>query len=618
MLTLRISRKYLRRRSVFALAVLLLSALIAIWVALSGHRGVQLHAKNISALDEAFVSLAEMSLAFERIQRNPTSQKAIVERSRIRLSARSAAGALTELKLANSRSAFSARGQKILAQPSLNPLTEFDDILFMSKVLADPQRQNSGPEAVKTAALASDLTRRLIPVLMQVKEAEVRASQVASKRQVVYAIIAALTGVCGVLVAVKYVYFPMERFIIKAQSKIEESRRRAEAASEAKSVFLATMSHEIRTPLNGVLGLAELLMDTELDDQQRHMIRIMTASGNSLLRIINDVLDLSKAEAGKLELEAEVFDAHSLCQEVIELFLPQARSKNISLRLAADPGNGRWRVSGYSTAVRQIVVNLVSNAVKFTERGSVVIDLKEEAAETTGMRMLRIAVRDTGNGIPQEAKERIFEQFTQADASKTARVGGTGLGLAITRKLTEAINGRIYLERTAGSGSEFILEFPVENAPAAVAEPDSAHMPSFTFSKKVLVADDNRVNQIVVVKFLRGMGCATKVAANGAEAVELEKSWSPDLVLMDVRMPEMDGLDATRAIRAKELEGDLPAVPIIGLSANAMREDHDAGISAGMCDYLSKPINKAKLADALARLWPNEHHKPKEATVRCA
>ncbi|MBY6059112.1 ATP-binding protein [Leisingera daeponensis] len=618
MLTLRVSRKYLRRRSGFALAVLLLAAIAAFWITIAGHRGVEQHSKNISAIDEAFVSLAELSLAFERIQSSPASQKAIVERSRIRLSARTAVTALTAIKAAQTGALLSARAQTILTQRSLNPLTEFEDILFLTKTLTDPENQRSASETSKSAALASKLSRRLLPVLMQVKKAEDKAAQLASSRQVFYSILAILTGVYGVLAAAKYVYLPMERFIIKAQSKIEESRRRAEAASEAKSVFLATMSHEIRTPLNGILGLSELLMDTELDDQQRQMIRTMTASGNSLLRIINDVLDLSKAEAGELKLEAEVFDAHSLCQEAIDLFSPQARSKNISLGLAAGPGKGRWRVSGYSTAVRQIVVNLISNAVKFTERGSIVIGLTEGAAQTTGMRTLRIAVRDTGIGIPQEARERIFEQFTQADTSRTARVGGTGLGLAIARKLTEAINGRIYLESKTGSGSEFILEFPVENAPAADEELDSAQMPSITFSKKVLVAEDNRVNQIVVVKLLEGMGCSTKVAANGAEAVELEESWSPDLVLMDVRMPEMDGLDATRAIRKKELEDSLPAVPIIGLSANAMREDHDAGISAGMCDYLSKPINKAKLANALARLWPNEHYKPKEATVRCA
>lgn len=618
MKTLRVSRRYIRRRSSFALAVLLLSAISALWVVLAGERVSTERAANISAIDDAFVSLAELSLSFEKIKDAPNSQQSLIERSRIRATSKVASEALSAIRESKLSGRFSESAQRILDQPSLNPLNEFEDILLFSNTLENTNSQKSALETSRTAALASELARSLIPVLLQIKKAEVDAAETGSSQKIAFEILAILTGICGILIAINFVYLPMERFIMRAQKKIEDSRRDAEAASEAKSIFLATMSHEIRTPINGVLGLAELLMDTELDAEQQSMLHTMIASGNSLLRIVNDVLDLSKAEAGKFELEAEVFSAYSLCRDVCDLFLPQAQSKEVSLHLAADTESVKWNVSGYSTAVRQVLVNLVSNAVKFTEKGSIIIKLQDVAADSDAGRKLRISVRDTGIGIAPEEQDRIFEQFTQIDSSATTRVGGTGLGLAISRKLSEAINGRLYVESSSKGGSEFIFEFPVESAPADSAKQDTDHVSDLIFNKRVLVADDNRVNQLVVVKLLESLGCTTKVAANGAEAVELERSWSPDLVLMDVRMPVMDGLEATREIRRNELENSLPAVPIVGLSANATTEDRHAGISAGMLDYLSKPINKFKLAKAMARLWPNGHLEAKEATVQWA
>ena len=412
-------------------------------------------------------------------------------------------------------------------------------------------------------------------------------------------------------------HLPMERYIIRAQSEIETSRRTAEAASEAKSIFLATMSHEIRTPLNGVLGLTDLLQDTDLDDEQRHMVHMMLVSGNSLLRIINDVLDLSKIEAGKFEMESEVFDVLSLCQEVVDLFAAQVQSKNIDLRLSARSETTNWRVLGHGKAVRQIVLNLVSNAIKFTETGSVEIEVNERVSLIEETRVFCLVIRDTGIGVAPEAQSRIFEQFTQADSSTTARFGGTGLGLAIVKKLTEAMNGKISMESKFGEGSEFVVEFPVVDAPKVMelAAPTEA---ALTFNKNILVADDNRVNRMVVSKMLERMGCVVNTAANGIEAIELERSWSPDLILMDVRMPEMDGLDATRAIRANERELGLATLPIIGLSANAMNEHRNAAMSAGMSDYLSKPIRKVDLAEALTRLWPEENSNSKGQKKRCA
>jgi signal transduction histidine kinase/ActR/RegA family two-component response regulator len=611
----RITQGYLRLRSGIALAILLSAAIGAFLITLSGRDGVAQRAENTQSLDLVFVSLAELTLAFDELKNDPAKQRALIARGRIRRSATTANSALEQITRANTRTAFSAEAREIMDQPSLNPLAELEDILFFTSVVADPGKTNS--EITKAAALASDLSRQLIPVFMQIKYAEMRAGRVATEAQLTYALIAAAIGALGVLVAACFVHLPMERFIINAHSEIETSRRAAEAASEAKSLFLATMSHEIRTPLNGVLGLTELLKDTELDDEQRHMVHMMLVSGNSLLRIINDVLDLSKIEAGKFEMETEVFDVLSLCQEVVDLFSAQVQSKEINLRLSARSETTNWRVLGHGKAVRQIVLNLVSNAIKFTENGSVEIEVNERASLNGETRIFSLVIRDSGIGVAPEAQGRIFEQFTQADATTTTRFGGTGLGLAIVKKLTEAMNGSISMESSLGEGSEFVVEFPVGEAPKITefAETTDAVL---TFNKKILVADDNRVNRMVVSKMLERMGCVIITAENGIEAIELEKSWTPDLIVMDVRMPEMDGLDATRAIRAKERELGAPSLPIIGLSANAMSEHRDTAMSAGMTDYLSKPIKKADLTEVLARLWPEENDNFAETAQQCA
>jgi len=611
----RITQGYLRLRSGVALAILLSAAIGAFLITLSGRDGLARRAENTQSLDLILVSLAELSLAFDELKTDPAKQKALIAIGRVRRSAARATIALEQITHANTRSAFSKEAREIMDQPSLDPLAELGDILFFADVVVNPQKGHSNIS--KAAALASDLSRQLIPVIMQIKYAEVRTGRAATEAQLTYAVIAVAVGALGVLVAARFVHLPMERFIIKAQSEIETSRRTAEAASEAKSMFLATMSHEIRTPLNGVLGLTELLQDTALDDEQRHMVHMMLISGNSLLRIINDVLDLSKIEAGKFDMETEVFDVLSLCQEVVDLFSAQVQSKNINLRLSARSETTNWRVLGYGKAVRQIVLNLVSNAIKFTETGSVEIEVNERVSNNEETRFFCLVIRDSGIGVAPEAQSRIFEQFTQADSSTTTRFGGTGLGLAIVKKLTEAMNGKISMVSKFGEGSEFVVEFPVVDAPK-VTELAASTEAVLTFNKNILVADDNRVNRMVVSKMLESMGCVVNTAVNGIEAIELEKSWSPDLILMDVRMPEMDGLDATRAIRANERELGKATLPIIGLSANAMTEHRNAGLSAGMSGYLSKPIRKADLAEALTRLWPEENRNSKGPNEQCA
>ena len=611
----RITQGYLRLRSGIALVILLSAAIGAFFITLSGRDGVAQRAANAQTLDLVLVSLAELSLAFDEIQDNPATQAATIARGSVRRSADVASRALEKINQANMNSAFSADASKIMAQLSLNPLTELSDILFFASIVADPETNNV--KISKAAAIGSDLSRQLIPVIMQIKDTEVRTGRAATEAQLNYALVAAVIGALGVFVVARFVHLPMEKFIISAQSEIETSRQTAEAASEAKSIFLATMSHEMRTPLNGVLGLTELLQDTDLDDEQRYMVQTMLLSGHSLLRIINNVLDLSKIEAGKFEMEPEIFDVLTLCQDVIDLFSAQVQSKEINLRLSAHSELSNSRALGYDTAIKQIVLNLVSNAIKFTESGAVDIEVSERANQNGSERIFCILVRDSGIGVAPEAKSRIFEEFVQADASTTTRFGGTGLGLSIVKKLTEAVNGKLSMESTLGKGSEFLVEFPVENAPE-VAEPSTTTETELTFNKRILVADDNRVNRMVASKILKRMGCEIKFATNGLEAVELESSWSPDLVLMDVRMPEMDGMDATRAIRAKECELNLPKRPIIGLSANAMAEHRLAGLDSGMCGYLAKPIKKAELAEVFLAQWPEENNISTEGTKQYA
>jgi PAS domain S-box-containing protein len=377
----------------------------------------------------------------------------------------------------------------------------------------------------------------------------------------------------------------------RLQAEVTAALAKAQEASRLKSAFVATVSHEIRTPMNGVLGLADLLLESDLDTTQRLHVRALQESGQTLMALINDILDFSKIEAGKLDIEEIDFDLAATVRGVAEIVSAQAAEKGLALHVQLRADVPAW-VRGDPLRVRQVLLNLAGNAVKFTDRGSVTLTVTK-----LGDGRLRFRVADTGIGIDPAARSRLLDPFSQADSSTTRRFGGTGLGLAICAQLVGLMDGTLDFESRPGEGSTFWFDLPL---PAArPTEPAPAPAAPVAAAAHVLLADDAHINRLIGVALLERLGCQVDEVANGAEAVEAVQRRQYDVVLMDCLMPVMDGYEATAQIR--DLEQGGRRTPIIALTASAMVGDREKCLAAGMDDYLPKPLDRAALAGVLAR-----------------
>jgi signal transduction histidine kinase/ActR/RegA family two-component response regulator len=401
-------------------------------------------------------------------------------------------------------------------------------------------------------------------------------------------------ALCLLVLAIVTWIHTLRRTIQSKTAEINSLLDRAQESLRLKTEFLANMSHEIRTPLNGILGMTQCVLASDLTPDQRDKLHAAESSAELLLAILNDVLDLSKIEAGRYQLDPAPFnltECLAAAQRRVEI---EAKRKHLVFTSAVRPGVPLF-LTGDSRCLRQVLTNLLGNALKFTAAGAIRLEVREHApdAGADSRVTLEFSVSDTGIGIPVSQREQIFEQFRQADGSVSRRFGGTGLGLAIARKLVTLMGGEIGVESNPGKGScfTFTARFQRAAAPAPV-EATPALSPEPLRQLKILLAEDNAINQRIARLFLESRGHEVVLAENGVQAIEMRRQDACDLILMDIQMPDLDGLEATRRIRREEFALGLPRIPIVAVTADAMREDEGLCLAAGMNSYLSKPFRR--------------------------
>ena len=474
-----------------------------------------------------------------------------------------------------------AQGRDREAFETLRRYTQQHDILLAQKFSAGVGQL--------TAEMGKQINVRRVQLATAQKNLALAHEVVADQR-----LLGWTAGFVGLVLAGLFVWQ------MRVARQLKSARIAAEAASHAKGEFLANMSHEIRTPLNGVLTMTQVMEHGVLDPEQRHLLSVVRQSGHDLLHLLNDILDFSKIEAGKLELEEAEFDPEAVLESTLAGFAALAEKKDLQLWLNIAP-DARGLRRGDPARLRQIVANFVSNALKFTELGGVSIDIVGLGKD--GREGLQLAVKDTGLGIAADKMALLFQKFSQVDASTTRRFGGTGLGLAICQELAGLMGGKVWAESTEGQGSTFYATLKLPYLRDVVLEPENASRPEDVCEPqralRLLAAEDNPTNQLVLSTVMQVFGFDLTLVDDGAQAVAAWRAQDFDVILMDVQMPVMDGVQATRAIRAEEAAAGRRRTPIIALSANAFHHQVAEYLSAGMDTHVAKPIDLSALEAAL-------------------